>query len=551
MNSKPVVHNQEYLDRLIDENFFLRSSLEKTDQGKELIRQREEFSLLLAVSKLIVSELNLGKVFQLVADKARDLVKAEMVLVPMLNEQRDRYTYVAASGADAETVLNANFPVTVGMCGWVLQHERSLLFGESSLCWLDETTAWEKGQQSAVLVPLFGRKQIIGGLSALGKQGGGSFTSHDLDLLTMFANQVSAAIENAILFEQVQREVVERRQAEIALRESEQSYKTLSENLPGLVYRIFLRENNRMKFFNTTRIAMTGYSEREMLSGDVSSIIALIVPEDRTNVVDEIQRAIMENRPFSVEYRLRHKDGTIRYFSELGATIPGNDDKPLYIDGVIFDMTERKRAEEQIIKSLREKEVLLKEVHHRVKNNMQVICSLLNLQAKGIADKAIRALFEESRNRVSSMALIHEKLYKSKDLAHIDFREYLQSLVAGIAATYKRHDVDFVTDMEQVALTVNVGIPCGLIVNELISNSLKHAFPEGRRGTIKVGVNRKRDGDYVLSVEDNGVGFPPELDFRTTPSLGLQLVNVLTGQIRGTIELVKAEGSKFKITFPG
>jgi len=419
MKTRPYVNNQESLDRLIDENSILRSALEKTGQGKELVQQREEFSLLLAVSKLIVSELNLDRVLQLVADKARDLVQADMLLVPMLNEERDRYVYVAASGNDAETVRNTGFPVTVGMCGWVLRNERSLLFGESSTCWLDEMTAWENGQQSAVLVPLFGRKQIIGGLSALGKTGGGGFSQHDLDLLTMFANQVSAAIENAILFQQVEKEVDERR-----------------------------------------------------------------------------------------------------------------------------------RAEERIRGSLREKEVLLKEIHHRVKNNMQVIYSLLNLQAKRIADRTVRAMFEESRNRVSSMALIHEKLYRSEDLAHIDFKEYLQSLVAGIADTYKRQDIVFSLDMEQVSLDVNVGIPCGLIVNELVSNSLKHAFPGGRKGTISVGVNRSREGFYVLTVADNGVGFPPEVDFRKVQSLGLQLVNVLAGQINGTFDLSNVDGARFSIVFP-
>lgn len=218
MNSKSNLDNQEAPDRLSNENAFLRSALEKADQGKELIRQREEFSLLLAVSKLVVSELDLDTVFQLVAGKARDLVQADMLLVPMLNEQRDRYTYRAASGVNAEAVIESSFPVTTGMCGWVLQNERSLLFGESSPCRLDETTTWEKGQQSTVLVPLFGRKQIIGGLSALGKKGGGSFTPHDLDLLTIFANHVSIAIENATLFKQVQGEVEERRKAEGAIR---------------------------------------------------------------------------------------------------------------------------------------------------------------------------------------------------------------------------------------------------------------------------------------------------------------------------------------------
>jgi two-component sensor histidine kinase len=215
------------------------------------------------------------------------------------------------------------------------------------------------------------------------------------------------------------------------------------------------------------------------------------------------------------------------------------------------EIRERERAEGQIRRSLREKEVLLKEIHHRVKNNMQVIYSLLNLQAKGIADSALRTMFEESRDRVNSMALIHEKLYRSEDLAHIDFREYLQSLLEGISNTYKRNDVVILVEMEKIVLDVNVGIPCGLIVNELVSNSLKHAFPEGKEGKIKVGINTDSQGNYVLFVEDNGTGFPPEVDFRNTLSLGLQLVNVLTGQIRGTIELARTEGTRFSITFPG
>ena len=566
MDSSSVLKLQEALDRLTDENAFLRSALEKNDRGNELIQQREEFSLLLAVSKLIISELSLDTVFQLVADKARDLVQAEMVLVPMLNEDRHRYTYRAASGMNAEHVLETSFPVSTGMCGWVLQHERSLLYGEASPCWINEATEWERGQQSAVLVPLFGRKQIIGGLSALGKKDGGSFTTHDLDLLTMFANQVSIAIENAILFQKLEQEAEERRITEMALRESEQSYKTLAENLPGLVYRVYLQENNRMKFFNSRCQELTGYTDEDLQAGEICSIISLIVPDDRPGVVAEVERAIRENKPFSIEYRLTHKNGTIRHCSEMGSSITGNDGKPLYIDGVIFDITRRKeearllaendarlralvqtipdliwlkdahgiylscnpmferlygakeadivgrtdydfvsreeadsfrendrramtagkptsneewltfadngyrgefetiktpmydssgaligvlgiahditsrkRAEDQIMRSLREKDILLKEIHHRVKNNMQVIYSLLSFQSDSIDDPAVSEMFIESQNRIKSMALIHEQLYQSVDMASIDFRDYLQILIQEIAGTFKKH----------------------------------------------------------------------------------------------------------------
>lgn len=228
-----------------------------------------------------------------------------------------------------------------------------------------------------------------------------------------------------------------------------------------------------------------------------------------------------------------------------------SDDEIGALSEIFNTMVEkRKQSEEQTRHSLKEKEVMLKEIHHRVKNNMQVIYSLLNLQSRRITDSSVQAIFEESRNRINSMALIHEKLYRSTDLAYIDFKGYLKSLTDGIAHSYRRNDVSISVDMDPVALDVNVGIPCGLIVNELVSNSLKYAFPEGRKGTIRVGININSEGDYVLFVEDNGIGFPAGIDFRNTRSLGMQLVNMLTLQIHGSIELSVTEQTKFSITFP-
>lgn len=546
MNFKSNPNNQEPLDRLIDENAFLRSALEKNDQGKELIQQREEFSLLLAVSKLIVSELNLDRVFQLVADKARELVQADMLLVPMLNEQRDRYTYRAAAGPDAEAVLETSFPVTAGMCGWVLRNERSLLFGEASACWLDETTTWERGQQSAVLVPLFGRKRIIGGLSALGKKGGGSFTPHDLDLLTMFANQVSTAIENAALFHQVQREMEERRQAEMALRQSDARLRTLVQTIPDLIWLkdadgVYLSCNPVFeRLYGATEADIIGKTDYDFVSKEEADFFR-----------EHDRKAMAAGRPSSNEEWLTFADTGYRgRFDTIKTPMYDAGGALIGVLGIARDITERTRAEEQIVRSLKEKEVMLKEIHHRVKNNMQVIYSLLNLQAKSIVDTKIRAMFEESRNRVNSMSLIHEKLYRSADLAHVDFKEYLQSLVSGIADTYKRHDVVITVDADDIALDVNVGIPCGLMVNELVSNSLKHAFPAGRKGTIRIGLSAG-DGNYVLTVSDDGIGIPAEVDFRNTSSLGLQLVDVLAGQIHATIVLARTGGTRFSITFPG
>ena len=215
------------------------------------------------------------------------------------------------------------------------------------------------------------------------------------------------------------------------------------------------------------------------------------------------------------------------------------------------EIAERKRAEEQIKASLKEKEVLLKEVHHRVKNNLQVISSLLYLQSKDIENAWVFDIFQDSQSRIRSMALVHEKLYQSQDLGRIDFAEYVQSLANYLYRSYdtSSHLVDLNVNIDRVYLSIDTALPCGLIVNELISNSLRHAFPEGQKGQIWVELRLQHDGQYTLAVSDNGVGLPEDLDFQNTRSLGLQLVNSLVDQLEGTIELDRSTGVAFKITF--
>ena len=215
------------------------------------------------------------------------------------------------------------------------------------------------------------------------------------------------------------------------------------------------------------------------------------------------------------------------------------------------EITARKQAEEQIRASLREKEVLLKEIHHRVKNNLQVISSLLYLQSKKIKDKQTFEILQDSQNRVRSMALVHERLYQSKDLARVDFAEYARNLASYI---FRSHGVNanvikLKIKVDDVFLGIDMAVPCGLILNELVSNSLKHAFPGGREGEIRIELRSDDDGQFTLMVSDNGVGIPKDLDFRNTESLGLQLVDTLVNQLEGTIELDRSGGTAFEITF--
>ncbi|MGZ8937554.1 MAG: CHASE4 domain-containing protein [Halobacteriota archaeon] len=213
------------------------------------------------------------------------------------------------------------------------------------------------------------------------------------------------------------------------------------------------------------------------------------------------------------------------------------------------DITERKRAEEQIITSLREKELLLSEIHHRVKNNLQIVSSLLSLQSDYVTDADALAMFRESQQRVKSMALIHEKLYQSEDFAHIDFSDYLAALSSYLVSSYHLPSVRLVTEGCTTSVDITAAIPCGLIVNELVTNAFEHAFPDGRAGTITVSLCTDEAGTHVLSVSDDGVGFPEDLDFRNTKSLGLQLVTGLVNQLDGTITLDRTKGTTFIITF--
>ena len=213
------------------------------------------------------------------------------------------------------------------------------------------------------------------------------------------------------------------------------------------------------------------------------------------------------------------------------------------------DVTERKHADDLLKSALREKEVLLREIHHRVKNNMQVITSLLNLQASQTADPAARAMLEESRQRVRSIALIHEKLYRTASLADVDFGGYLKSVADELLRTFGRNEITCVLDLEPIRLEIGRAIPAGLIVNELLTNTLRHAFPPGTKGTARVRLRATGDGDVELAVQDDGVGFPPGKDIASATTMGLAIVRTLVEQMQGSLTLGGERGTTITIRF--
>jgi PAS domain S-box-containing protein len=225
---------------------------------------------------------------------------------------------------------------------------------------------------------------------------------------------------------------------------------------------------------------------------------------------------------------------------------------------VLVDITDRKRTEMALRESearlqaaLREKEVLLKEIHHRVKNNLQVVSSLLSLQHHTIKDPTLRELFHESERRVRSMALIHETLYQAPDVSRFDLSHYLRTLGTELFRAYGVDParVRLSNHIEEVVLPLDTALPCGLILNELLSNALKHAFPDGRRGDIRIELQALPDHQVVLRIVDTGIGLPNGLDIQQTSSLGLQLVCALTEQLQGTLTVGQHNGTVFTLVF--
>ena len=228
--------------------------------------------------------------------------------------------------------------------------------------------------------------------------------------------------------------------------------------------------------------------------------------------------------------------------------IKGQVDKKL-LGRTLKYAIERKQTEEGLKSSINDKDILLKETHHRVKNNMQVIHSLLNLQTHYAKNEEAVNVLKESQNRVKSMGIIHEKLYKSSDRSKIDFSDYVKSLTTDLLESYDVSDIIFpVIEIDDIKFNMETAVLCGLIINELISNSLKHAFPNNKTGEVRVSL-KLIGNKYQLIVSDNGIGFPEEIDFKNTESLGLQLVNNITGQLDGEIDLDRSVGTKVTINF--
>ena len=306
-------------------------------------------------------------------------------------------------------------------------------------------------------------------------------------------------------------------------------------------------------YYNPAYYRILGYEPGEF-PAQGNSWSTRIHPEDRDRAT-AVNRSCIEGPmdTLGIEFRMRAKDGSWRWIYSRGKVIARDESgRALRMVGTHMDITERKRIEEALKKSLEEKEILLREVHHRVKNNLSIISSLLSLQSSMIRtpEQALTA-FRNSRERIQAMSLVHEELYRSRDYTRVDMGEYVGRLLGQLDFAYGQDtNIDLIRQIENVELDVSTSIPCGLILNELITNAYKYAFPEGRRGTIQISLRLVQEGFAELEVTDDGVGIPAGMDLENSDSLGLTLVRLLVEQLGGTLRVSSDAGTSFSIRFP-
>lgn len=350
----------------------------------------------------------------------------------------------------------------------------------------------------------------------------------------------------------IAREVNEFINTKSSLIESEEKFKLIVENAPVGI--LFAEKDGSIRDVNPMILKVLGSPSAEM----TKQINLLTFPPLVENGLSkDFLKCLETKETIEREVSYTSKWGKSSYLRYQLVCIQDIYSNVIGVQAIVEDITPRKKAEEKIKESLKEKEILLKEIHHRVKNNLQIISSLLSLQEGHIKDKskATNEVFKDSQNRLRSMALIHEELYKAKDFSKINFEQYIQNLTNYLYQSYRIHSTSIEIDVEapDILLDIETAIPLGLIINELVSNSLKYAFNSKylKENICKISVKmkQKEDNNYELIISDTGIGISDKIDFRQTESLGMQLIVSLTEQLDGTIELDKEEGTKFIIKF--
>jgi two-component sensor histidine kinase len=554
---------------------------------EEIRRLSEETAVIDAVAKIVTSTLDIQDVYEEFAQNLRQLVDLDTVVISVIDveagtlehkygygEMRDRYKVGAILALEGTRTAD------------VLATGQTLVLGDTpdDFRFSRDADNFKAGLRASINTPLVYRGQIFGMLYLRSKKKG-AFGPREQAIVERLANQISPAVRNAQLYEDSRQLYADHMRLAEVNSSMVEIGRIIGSSLDiSEVYEGVYQEMEKLVPFDRIVINLAnvdrGTLNKSYMSGsgvaqkDVGHVFQIAtsfsgqaIMHGVTQVCDPSNEADLDGHLSSL---LPHFRAGLRSFlavplvssgvaigtMRLNSTTPNAYTKEVVgiverIASVIAPALENSLMYNQQKKSLEEKEVLLKEINHRVKNNLQIISSLLNLQSRDIEDERVLQSIRAGQDRIGAMAMVHEKLYQSADLARIDFGEYIKSLAANLVSSYGlgSQNVDLKVDVEEILLGVDEAIPCGVIVNEMVSNSLKHAFPGDRPGTIVVSFREVGD-DYTMVFKDDGVGLPEGLDVSCPSSLGWTIVNALIGQLRGSIELGSNGGCEVKISFP-
>jgi PAS domain S-box-containing protein len=423
------------------------------------------------------------------------------------------------------------------------------LEGKDKMTFFDEHGTVDRSKKnyslpsSAMVIPLKHNNKT-GGVLQVFTYEDGAYTKEDLRRIEPLAVLIASAIERARLYEKASVELAEKNKALEEIRK-------ISKGLEQSPNSIIITDSfGNIEYVNPYFTELTGYTVEEVYGKNPRILHS---GQTSSHTHEELWKTITSGEVWHGEFLNKKKSGELYWESaSIGPVFDENNNITHYI-AIKQDITEKKKRDAELNSSLLEKETMLKEIHHRVKNNLQVVSSLLNMQVEHYSHPEAIEAINTSRNRVKAMSLVHENLYRSSNLMRTSMDNYIRMLVKNIYSAYgvKFERIDFTCKVEEFEFGLDTIIPLGLIINETVSNSLKHAFPAGRSGEISISLNsiRQPEGKYMLVVKDNGIGLPADFDPANSSSLGMTLITSLASQLEGTAEITNKIGTEIRIKF--
>lgn len=545
---------------------------EKQKAREELALRNREITLLYSAGREMLSTLDLKEVYEIYYRKVKEVINCDSLIISEYQSSKQQIICKAAwvedtkhdpdkfpplktgpnyKGTQSEAIITGNSLIVNNFSEIIKdRNDKYLLDNEGNVInYSEEKENLDDNDpvvNSAMYIPMKIGRNVIGVVSVFSFDEN-AYSEYDLKILESITVNVTVAAANAELYKRAQAEISERIKKEEELK---QIRKNLEEAQRIAHIGSWKYDITEGKLYNSDELyRILGIEEKPQFF-NFNEGMEFVHEEDRKKTTDKIAQALKNRIPYENEDRIVRPDGEIRFVKTVGEPIFNENGIFTGMHGTMQDITEVKRINEELVKSLNEKELILKEIHHRVKNNLQVVSSLLRLQSESIKDESAIGYLKMSEQRVKSMALIHQQLYRTKDLSRIDFREYLEDLCNYLFFAYdiSFSRIELKIDVDNIFFGIDTALPCGLIVNELVTNSLKHAFPDYSVGSIALSLNKEVSGKYCLKIKDDGKG-AEKIEFEKTTTLGMELVKTLTEQLEGEIKVNCDNGTEITISF--